>query len=334
MTQLPVSIVTCSSIRRFIGRTIESVLTQEYPNLEHIVVDGMSCDETQEILSRYPHLRVIREPDSGQADAINKGFRCATGDIFCFLNSDDTFEPGALHRVAREIDPAAGRHIGWVAAGSSTRTIVLSVEHPSGFESHRRVLQIWKGHAIPQPATFWTREVWNRCGPLNEHEQLVLDYDLFCRFSREYAFHTFDQVVANYLLHAESKTQGVTDAQRLLDAVRVSQRYWGPLDTKARIDAARGLVLIRSLEGVPLTSRGESIGVRVVGDRGSRCAAPCRPDIALALSSRTARPACRWPCAAVATRQWRIGDAARCRRRPGKVSRVSTTTVGLVPMSN
>ena len=189
----------------------------------------MSRDETPEILSRYPHLRVIREPDSGQADAINKGFRSATGDIFCFLNSDDTFEPGALHRVAREIDPAAGRHI----VMGRCRFIdendrFIGVEHPSGFQNHRRVLQIWKGHAIPQPATFWTREVWNRCGPLDEHEQLVLDYDLFCRFSREYAFHTFDQVVANYRLHAESKTQGVTDAERLLDAVRVSQRYWGP----------------------------------------------------------------------------------------------------------
>ena len=231
MAQLPkISVVTCSfNQARYIGRTIDSVLAQEYPDLEHIVVDGMSRDETPEILSRYPHLRVIREPDSGQADAINKGFRNATGDIFCFLNSDDTFEPGALQRVAREIDPAAGRHI----VMGRCRFIdendrFIGVEHPSGFQNHRRVLQIWKGHAIPQPATFWTREVWDRCGPLDEHEQLVLDYDLFCRFSRDYVFHTFDQVVANYRLHAESKTQGVTDATRLLDSVRVSRRYWGP----------------------------------------------------------------------------------------------------------
>ena len=80
-----ISVVTSSFNQgRFIGRTIESVLAQNYENLEHIVVDGMSKDDTPKILSRYPHLRVIREPDSGQAEAINKGFRHATGEIFCF----------------------------------------------------------------------------------------------------------------------------------------------------------------------------------------------------------------------------------------------------------
>src|SRR2546423_4123289 len=107
-----ISVVTSSYNQgKFIGRTIESVLAQDYPNLEHIVVDGMSTDDTPAVLARYPHLKVIREPDSGQSEAINKGFRLATGDIFCFLNSDDTFLPDALHRVAQEIDPAQGRHV-------------------------------------------------------------------------------------------------------------------------------------------------------------------------------------------------------------------------------
>jgi glycosyltransferase involved in cell wall biosynthesis len=223
-----ISVVTSSFNQgRFIGSTIDSVLAQSYPNLEHIVVDGMSKDNTPEVLARYPHLTVIREPDSGQAEAINKGFRRATGEIFCFLNSDDTFEPGALARVAAEIDPAKGRHV----VMGRCRFIdeegrFIGVEHPSAFESHRRVLEIWKGYTIPQPAVFWTREVWQRSGPLDEREQLVLDYDLFCRFSRDYAFHTFDQIVANYRLHAESKTQGVDDARRLFDSVEVSRRYW------------------------------------------------------------------------------------------------------------
>jgi glycosyltransferase involved in cell wall biosynthesis len=223
-----ISVVTSSYNQgRFIGRTIESVLAQGYPDVEHIVVDGLSKDETPEVLARYPHLIVIREKDSGQADAINKGFRRATGDILCFLNSDDTFEPGALARVAQEIDPSNGRHV----VMGRCRFIdeedrFIGVEHPSAFESHRRVLEIWKGYCIPQPAVFWTREVWDRSGPLDEREQFVLDYDLFCRFSRDYRFHTFDQVVANYRLHAASKTQGADDASRLRDAVRVSRRYW------------------------------------------------------------------------------------------------------------
>lgn len=225
-----ISVITSSYNQgAFIEQTIESVVAQHYPNLEHIVVDGMSTDETPAILARYSHLRVIREPDNGQADAINKGFRAATGEIFCFLNSDDTFLPGALHRVAQEIDPARGRH---VVMGRCRFTDeaghFIGVEHPSAFESHRRVLEIWRGYCIPQPAVFWAREVWERCGPLDERERLMLDYDLFCRFSKVYPFHTIDQVLATYRLQAQSKTSSVTDAQRLQQAIAVSRRYWGP----------------------------------------------------------------------------------------------------------
>jgi glycosyltransferase involved in cell wall biosynthesis len=224
-----ISVITSSYNQgEFIGRTIDSVLAQNYPNLEHIVVDGMSTDSTPEVLAGYSHLHIIREPDNGQAEAINKGFRAATGHILCFLNSDDTFLPGALQRVAQEIDPGRGRH---VVMGRcrfiDEHDAFLGVEHPSDFESHRRVLEIWKGYCIPQPAVFWTPEVWQRCGPLNEHEPLMLDYDLFCRFSRRYHFHTIDQALATYRLHTQSKTSSVSDQQRLDDAIRVSRRYWG-----------------------------------------------------------------------------------------------------------
>ncbi len=228
-----ISIVTSSFNQgRFIERTIRSVLEQSYPDLEHIVVDGMSTDETAAVLARYPHLRVIREPDRGQADAINKGFRVATGRILGFLNSDDTLASGALERVAAELDPARGRH---VIVGRcrfiDEHDRFAGIEHPSGFESHRRVLEIWKGHLLPQPAIFWTSDVWERCGPLDEREHLMLDYDLFCRISRHYTFHPVDQVLANYRLHSESKTESIDDAQRLEASILVSRRYWGPRTT-------------------------------------------------------------------------------------------------------
>jgi glycosyltransferase involved in cell wall biosynthesis len=224
-----ISVITCSYNQgRFIARTIDSVLAQNYPNVEHIVVDGMSTDDTPIILARYSQLRVIREPDSGQAEAINKGFRAATGDILCFLNSDDVFYPGALHRVAAEINPRRGRH---VVLG---RCLFIDendgstgVEHPSDFRGLEQVLRVWKVHCIPQPATFWTREVWERCGPLDEAEHLVLDFDLMCRIARRYRFHQLDQVVAGYRLHNSSKSCS-NDAQKIYDtAIRASQRYWG-----------------------------------------------------------------------------------------------------------
>jgi glycosyltransferase involved in cell wall biosynthesis len=224
-----ISIVTPSFNQgRFIAETIESVMAQDYPNLEHIVMDGCSADGTLDVLKKYPHLRVISEPDRGQADAINKGFQLATGNIWGFLNSDDTLYPGALNAVAREITPEQGRHI----IMGRCRFVdeqgrYLGIEHPSHFENHKRLLAIWKGHMIPQPAVFWTPEVWKICGPMDIQLNFSLDYDLFCRFSKIYSFHFVNQVLATYRLHAASKTEQWDEARRLEDAIRISKRYWG-----------------------------------------------------------------------------------------------------------
>jgi glycosyltransferase involved in cell wall biosynthesis len=229
MSHLPrISIVTTSYNQgAFIGETIESVLAQGYPDIEHIIVDGMSTDNTPDVLSKHGHLRVVREPDKGAADAINKGFRIATGEIWCFLHSDDTLLPGALHRVAREINPGAGRHV----VMGRCRFVdehgkYFGVEHPCHYESFRRVLEVWKGHFMPQPSVFFTPEVWKNCGPL-EVGLVHFDYDLFCRFARRYRFYVIDQVLANYRLHPESHTVGWSEADRLEDSIRLSRRYWG-----------------------------------------------------------------------------------------------------------
>jgi glycosyltransferase involved in cell wall biosynthesis len=214
---------------RYIVDAVESVLAQAYPNLEHIVIDGGSADGTLARLTRYPHLRVASEPDGGLADAINKGFRLATGEIWGFLNSDDTLLPGALHRVAREIDPERGRHI---VMGRccfiDSEGRASGLEHPSRFEGHRRVLEVWKGHTIPQPAVFWTPEVWQVCGPMDDRLRSAwIDYDLFCRFSRRYRFHVVDQVLAASRLHPQSMTGRWEEVDRLEESISLSRRYWG-----------------------------------------------------------------------------------------------------------
>jgi hypothetical protein len=113
--------------------------------------------------------------------------------------------------------------------------VFLGVEHPSAFESHRRVLEIWKGHCLPQPSIFWSRDVWDRSGPMRVDERMMLDYDLFCRMSRDYRFTRINRVLSNYRLHSSSKTQSVTDAERLEQAIVVSRRYWPALPPPDRL---------------------------------------------------------------------------------------------------
>lgn len=243
-----ISIVTPSFNQgKFIGETIESVLRQRYPNIEHIVIDGASTDETLRILGQYPHLRVISESDSGQAEAINKGFRMATGDIWGFLNSDDTLMPNALKSIAREM--AFGRKRDIVMGRCrfvDEKGHYMGIEHPSHFESHRRVLEVWKGHFIPQPAVFWRREVWRKCGGMNETlNSQWIDYDLFCRFSKWYKFEAVNRILATYRLHGHSKSEQSSIKDRLEEAIQISRPYWGPVGSPQFCKVAMSLFWYR-----------------------------------------------------------------------------------------
>jgi hypothetical protein len=105
--------------------------------------------------------------------------------------------------------------------------VFTGLEHPSRPVDHRRILKVWKTHCVPQTATFWTKEVWEECGPLDESLPLALDYDLFCRFSRRYRFHFIDEVLANYRLHGQSKSCTNPQDDIRAVAIELSRRYWG-----------------------------------------------------------------------------------------------------------
>ena len=195
----------------FLEETIRSVLLQGYPNLDYHIVDGGSTDDSVEIIRKYaPWLSSwTSEPDRGQSDAINKGFRRASGEIMGWINSDDTLKPGALRKVATligdEQEPA------WVIGASE---IVdengghLGVRAPAR-PTRRRMLR-WGDHWFPQQSTFWNRRMWEVAGPLREDLHYSMDHALWLEMIRWSDPLTTDEALSSYRFHdaAKCKTAG------------------------------------------------------------------------------------------------------------------------------
>lgn len=186
---------------KFIRQTIDSVLNQNYPNLEYIVVDGGSTDETLEVLKSYGDKFLwISEKDQGQSDAINKGFNMATGDILAFINSDDYYMPNILDLVARTFMET---HCDWVSgdykivdpSGRSIQSYIVIYKEILRKFSSKTLFYV--ANYIIQPSTFWTRKVWCSAGPMDTNLDYSMDYDFFVK-----AFQISKPVILNQTLSA------------------------------------------------------------------------------------------------------------------------------------
>ncbi len=181
-----ISIVTPSYNQgEFIEETIRSVLLQNYPNLEYIIMDGGSTDETQAILERYsPWLSyVVSEPDGGQSDAIATGFEIASGKIIAWLCSDDLYLEGALEWVVNQyqINPNIDIICGIADLNQGTGQIC---EHPYRDETPTYPKLISRGQCVRQPASFWTKEIYQKTAGIDRSLQFCMDYDLLIKLCR------------------------------------------------------------------------------------------------------------------------------------------------------
>jgi len=177
-----VSVVTPSYNQgRFIRETIESVLTQDYPNIEYWVIDGGSTDETISILKEYaydPRFHWMCEKDKGQADAVNKGWRRCRGEILGWLNSDDTYLKGALTAQVQALldHPEVGLVYGDTLF-TDEHGRVVDRYHTRPFDRNR-FLHV---AAIPQPSAFLRRSLVETYGGLDTSLYSALDYEFFLR---------------------------------------------------------------------------------------------------------------------------------------------------------
>ncbi|MCC5944977.1 MAG: glycosyltransferase [Bernardetiaceae bacterium] len=189
----------------FIEQTIRSVLSQNYPNLEYIIIDGGSNDASVDIITKYAQALTYWEskPDRGQSHAINKGFQRATGDIITWLNSDDTFTENALHKVAQyftqnpEIALLHGKTIIW-GKGMEER-----IDGASPKDLEARALG---SLPFPQPSSFFKRRMFEEFGALSEDLHYGMDYDFFVQILLNYPALRVDDVFSRYLYHEASKS--------------------------------------------------------------------------------------------------------------------------------
>jgi glycosyltransferase involved in cell wall biosynthesis len=224
-----ISIITPSyNQAEFIKRTIDSVLSQKYPNLEYIVMDGGSTDKTVEILNKYGSKIIWKsEKDKGQGDAINRGFIMATGDLIAYLNSDDTFAPGALKSVSEFYLKNPDSH--WFfgkckIVDEKDKEIRKKITAYKNFwltKYNYQTLLILD--YISQPATFWTRGAYKKIGEFNEKEYWELDYEYWLRLGKKYEPKFIDKYLANFRVHKKAKTS--LGVKHFWQEFEVAKRY-------------------------------------------------------------------------------------------------------------
>jgi glycosyltransferase involved in cell wall biosynthesis len=215
MTQKPlpkVSIVTPSFNQApFLEQTLRSVLEQDYPNLEYIVIDGGSSDGSLEIIHKYADRLAYwqSQPDQGQTDAINQGFTRASGEILAWLNSDDLLLPGAVNAAARALQahPEAAMVYGdALLINAEGKTIG---KFPAAQTDYRKLR---RGYVhIPQQASFFRADLWQQVAPLDVSFYFAMDYDLWVRLAALAPLVYVPELWAAFRLHGEAKSIAADD---------------------------------------------------------------------------------------------------------------------------
>jgi len=199
-----VSIVTPSLNQgRFIEQAIRSVAEQDYPRIEHIVVDAGSTDETLDVLRRHPRVRWTSEPDRGQADAINKGFATAKGEILGWLNADDYYLEGAVSAAVEALRSSGCGlvHGGWRQVDEDGRTIRDVPAVPFDYER-----QLERENRVAQPGSFFTREAFDAVGGVDADLRYAMDYELWLKLGKRFGVCHVDRTLAAYRYHPASKS--------------------------------------------------------------------------------------------------------------------------------
>jgi glycosyltransferase involved in cell wall biosynthesis len=221
---LKISVITPSLNQGgFLEDAIASVINQQYPRLEYIIIDGASTDGSVEIIKKYEAFLScwVSEADTGQSVAINKGLRRASGDVWTWLCADDTYQPGALDKIARAFEQHGTAQVIY----GNTNFIddagrVTRIKKPGPYCR----IKLLQNNYLYQPAVFVRRQALLRYGDLDEALHYGMDYEYWLRFASADEFVYIDEDIANYRLHAGSKTVRHT-APMVREMTAIKKKY-------------------------------------------------------------------------------------------------------------
>ncbi len=221
-----VSIVTPSyNQTQFLEKTILSVLDQNYPDLEYIIIDGDSTDGSVEIIKKYQKYLAywVSEKDKGMYDAINKGLKIASGSIFAYLNSDDLYLPNTVQTAVDYFQghPDASLIYGDCDFIDSKGRFLYSYHYP-GFKWNRFIVLNWS--SIPQQTTFWRQDIHKKIGYFNPEFNMAGDFEFYARVGKHFQIDHLKKVLAVYRLHKKSLSSTWQDKNQE-EVERIHRRY-------------------------------------------------------------------------------------------------------------
>ena len=227
---MKISIVTPSYNQgKFIAQTFESVLSQDVSDIEYIVMDGGSTDSTKSVVKNYAakfrkkgiSFKFISKKDKGQSDAINNGWRMASGDIITYINSDDYYNKNVLKKVTdyfRANPKTMWAYGGWNFVNQNGK--LYQAVQPVIYKK-QKLLDYCN---IGQPSCFFRKELLNKVGLLNEQLHLTMDYDLWLRFATKYPAGVMDFPISNMRYHLEAKS-GSRTMEHLFECFSLNKQY-------------------------------------------------------------------------------------------------------------